>query len=152
MATCFLDTSALVKCYHEEPGTPEAIAIIEAPDSQLRISYLTLVEWHSAFVRKVRMGNLTSEAFQADRALFYADLLSRTFQIVPLEYAHHRRAIGLLLQHGQTHGLRTLDALQFAVALDFHRHTSLDASVCADANLCHIARLEGLSVINPEIG
>jgi hypothetical protein len=36
------------------------------------------------------------------------------------------------------------------VALDLSRLAPLDAFVCADANLCHLAHLEGLSVTNPE--
>ena len=45
--------------------------------------------------------------------------------------------------------LRTLDAIQLAVALHFHRSFPLDHFVCADRRLCDVARLEGLSVVQP---
>jgi hypothetical protein len=47
--------------------------------------------------------------------------------------------------------LRTLDALQLAVALDLSRQNSLNHFVVADHTLAEIADLEGLKVINPEI-
>lgn len=96
------------------------------------------------------MGHLTSEVFQDARALFYADLQLRAFQVIPLKDAHYHRAIDLLLQHGPTSGLRTLDALQLAVALDLRQRLPFDHFVCADVSFCHIARLEGISILNPE--
>jgi hypothetical protein len=45
--------------------------------------------------------------------------------------------------------LRTLDAIQLAVALHFHRPFPIDHFVCADQRLCDVATLEGLNVINP---
>ena len=56
-----------------------------------------------------------------------------------------------LKQHGNTFRLRTLDALQLAVALDVHRRESLDAVVAADNALCQVGAAEGLPVINPEV-
>jgi len=46
--------------------------------------------------------------------------------------------------------LRALDALQLAVALELWNQKLVDHFVAADAILCEIAALEGLSVINPE--
>jgi predicted nucleic acid-binding protein len=45
--------------------------------------------------------------------------------------------------------LRTLDALQLAVALALSHQGTLDHFVCADQRLCDTATEEGLSVINP---
>jgi hypothetical protein len=45
--------------------------------------------------------------------------------------------------------LRTLDALQLAIALHFDRSSPVDHFVCADQRLCDIATLEGLAVITP---
>jgi hypothetical protein len=47
--------------------------------------------------------------------------------------------------------LRTLDALQLAVALRTHRVSPIDHLVAADQRLCDVAVLEGLAVINPEL-
>ena len=46
--------------------------------------------------------------------------------------------------------LRTLDALQLAVALQLRNHNLIDNLVAADTIFCEIARLEGLTVVNPE--
>jgi hypothetical protein len=55
----------------------------------------------------------------------------------------------LLLQHGSTTRLRTLNALQLAVALDVHRRDApIDLFVAGDNALCEIAAAEGLSTGN----
>jgi len=59
-------------------------------------------------------------------------------------------AENLIIQYSDTMGLRTLDALQLAVALDGQRRVGLDAMVVADITLAEIARAEGIPVINPE--
>jgi len=62
---------------------------------------------------------------------------------------HYQQAEHLIRQYGLTQSLRTLDAIQLAVALDLHQRHGLDHFVCADGNLCAIAQAEGLAVINP---
>jgi hypothetical protein len=56
MARYFLDTSALLKHYHTEIGTPKVRAILPEPGAELLISRLALVEMLSAFATKVRTG------------------------------------------------------------------------------------------------
>lgn len=46
--------------------------------------------------------------------------------------------------------MRTLDAIQLAVALDLHSHGLRDVFVVADKILAEVAILEGLSIQNPE--
>jgi predicted nucleic acid-binding protein len=46
--------------------------------------------------------------------------------------------------------LRTLDALQLAVALDLSEQGFLDHFVAADKALAEVAAVEGLSVRDPE--
>jgi hypothetical protein len=45
--------------------------------------------------------------------------------------------------------LRTLDALQLAVALALAQRGMIDHFVCADQMLCEMAIAEGLTIINP---
>ena len=96
-----------------------------------------------------RMGALSRAEFDLLRSRFHADLRVRKFRIIPVQAPHFQRAADLLATHAPTQNLRTLDALQLAVALDLHRHSPLDAFVCADTALCDAAQQEGLSVVNP---
>lgn len=63
---------------------------------------------------------------------------------------HFKDAEHLIGKHSFTRRLRTLDALQLAVALDLASQTLLDHFVIADRALGEVAALEGLSVIDPE--
>jgi hypothetical protein len=56
----------------------------------------------------------------------------------------------LIGRHSFTRRLRTLDALQLAIALDLSSRNLLDHFVVADQALVEIAIVEGLAVINPE--
>ena len=46
--------------------------------------------------------------------------------------------------------LRTLDALQLAVAIDLQRKGAIDRVVSADKDLLAVAVAEGLGVLDPE--
>ena len=64
-----------------------------------------------------------------------------------VKYYH---AVRLLSSYALTQSLRTLDALQLAVALELSRRDAVEHVVCADVAFCDVARQENLSVINPE--
>jgi uncharacterized protein YacL len=48
-----------------------------------------------------------------------------------------------------SHGLRTLDAIQLAVAIELHRRGAAATLVASDHNLCKVAAIQGLGVLNP---
>jgi predicted nucleic acid-binding protein len=56
----------------------------------------------------------------------------------------------LLFKHGAVEALRTLDALQVAVALGLKRAGLVTVFVAADQKLCRVASFEGFEVTNPE--
>ena len=62
MAEYFFDTSALVKFYHAEEGTPRVAATFAEPGRKIRISALGFLETQSAFAMKVRVGALERSA------------------------------------------------------------------------------------------
>jgi len=66
------------------------------------------------------------------------------------DFLDYQDAERLLRQHGATRRLRTLDALQLAVALDLHKKSAIDRIVSADKDLLVVADLEGLRVFDPE--
>src|SRR3954452_10326606 len=77
MARYFLDTSALIKNYHVESGTPDVQRIMTEPGAELLISRLALVETLSGFAAKVRTGVFPVQEFQRLRGLFLADVKRR---------------------------------------------------------------------------
>src|SRR3954449_4713885 len=117
MARYFFDTSALVKYYHVEVGTPKVRAILAEPGAEQLIARLATVEILSGFASKVRTGLLAIPDFQRLRGLFLADVKRRLLKPVRVLNAHYQMAGDLIGSYGMTRQLRTLDALQWAVAL-----------------------------------
>ena len=150
MSRYFLDTSALAKHYHKERGTNHVEALLAAPRNELFLSHLSIVELQSVAARRVRIHEITSDDFAALRSRFFADLTDRTFRVIRLTSSHFEQAEKLLVEFGLTQNLRTLDALQLAVALDLKNNADLDYFVCADDPLSQAASSMGLPVINPE--
>jgi predicted nucleic acid-binding protein len=151
MAEHFYDTSAAVKHYRAELGTAKVDGLLADAASHHYLSTLAVVEAHSVFARLVRVGQITAADFSRLRGLLLSDIASGLWQVVQVTPADFQQAQQLLAQHAATRSLRTLDALQLGVALSLHALNPLDAFVCADANLCLFAAVEGLTVINPEV-
>lgn len=151
MARYFLDTSALIKQYHAEMGTPVVQRILAEPGAELLIARLATVEILSGFATKVRTGAILVPEFQRVRGLFLADIKRKLLRPIRVLNAHYQLAADLIATHGMTRQLRTLDAIQLAVTLRVHRVTPINHFVCADQRLCDVAMLEGLSVTNPEL-
>src|SRR5215510_12743171 len=111
----FLDTSAIAKLYHQEPGSDVVENLASSPTTRLWIAELTHVEFYSVCLRKVREGQLTEEKLQTVLDCFTDDIRNR-FQVVPLNRSMVEQAITLLLRYGKHESLRTLDAFQLAAA------------------------------------
>ena len=94
---------------------------------------------------------ITAAEFQMARGKFLADIAGGLWQAVPVMAADFDLAEQLLVRHGLVHDMRTLDAIQLAVALGLNASVPLAAFVCADNGLCRVAAAEGLPVINPEV-
>jgi len=150
MPRYFFDTSALVKHYHTELGSPKVDLILGESGSDYSIARLTLAEVTSVFAKKVRTGEIPEADFDRLCLRFYADVRNRTVTPVRILNAHFESASDLIARHGKTRQISTLDALQLAVALSIQQPASIDHLVCADQRLCDIALLEGLAVVNPE--
>jgi uncharacterized protein len=115
------------------------------------ISRLSVVELHSVFAKKVRIGELDPADFQKLTRRFRGDVAARRLRVIRLTAAHFQSAERLLRRTGLTKNLRTLDALQLAVAINLNEPASPIEFVCADQALCTLAIAEGLSVVNPEV-
>lgn len=146
--TYFLDTSALAKLYHHEPGSDLVEAWAADGTVLLWISDLARTELHSALIRKVREGEVTTEVLHEILEGFRIDLLHR-FHIVPLAAGIVEGAIDLLIEHGKRHPLRTLDALQLASAQAVGAEGL--TFVTADSKLITVASVVFSQVLNPEV-
>jgi predicted nucleic acid-binding protein len=144
----FLDSSALVKRYVIEPGTPWVRGLTRYRKSTyLYIALITAVEVTSAIARR---RGVTLSAAQASSLLsrFRKHLAGRCLpsQITP---ALVSEAVTL----ANRHRLRAYDAVQLAAALDVHRDWSANrlgafVFVSADRDL-NAATAEGLAVEDP---
>ena len=151
MPADFLDTSALAKHYHAEAGSIEVDRLWNDPARVLYVSRLSALEIVSVFAGKVRAGAISTADFETLRRRFSADL-TRVKRLVGtrLLVVHYQEAERLLHQHGPLRRLRTLDALQLAVAVDLHRKNAIQRVVSSDKDLLTVAAAEGLGVLNPE--
>ena len=143
----FLDTSAVAKLYHEEPGSDVVEHLASSLTTRLWIAELTHVEFHSICLRKVREGQLTEEKLRIVLDCFAEDVLNR-FHVVPLDVRMVEQAVTLLLRHGKHQSLRTLDAFQLAAAQAVMGGTI--HFVTADRKLVAVAKNVFPQVINPE--
>ena len=150
MAGHFFDSSALVKLYHPEAGTPAVDQIVNSAGNLVRISRLTVVELTSAFAIKVRTQSINREDADLFLRQFRGDVATGKLEIFSVAESEFAMAELLVGRYAFDLRLRALDALQLAVALELRNQELVDHFVAADTALCEVARLEGFSVINPE--
>jgi predicted nucleic acid-binding protein len=123
--------------------------LAQVPDNRLIISQLSVIELQSVFATKVRTGVIDQASLDQLRGLFFADLASGRFKVVLISGRYFRSADRLIRTHAVSRSLRTLDALQLAVALELHRRGVATAVAASDKNLCEVAAVEGLQVVDP---
>jgi len=147
----FVNTSALAKVYHQEGGADFMRRIISDPASRSFVSHLTIVEMESVLSIKARTGEIDERQVETARRCLRADLSQQRFLVaLPIQPRHFHAARVLLVKYGPTEGLRTLDALQVAIALDLKEAGQVSVLVAADQRLCRVATLAGCPAINPE--
>ena len=150
MPGSFVDTSALAKHYHVEPGSAQVDRLWADFDRTLFISRVGVVEVVSVFAGKVRGGVLSPSAFVVLRKRFLSDVGQGRPKLVRMLVQHFKDAERLIREHGLARRLRTLDALQLAVALDLQTRGMADLLVASDQHRLGAARTEGISVFDPE--
>ena len=154
MANYFYDASALVKRYHTELGSKKINQFFEY-ESRHFIAELTVIEIHAAFSKKRLMNEIgTDEELQRVRAQFSNDIKNQKIAVVRVYSKHYREAERLVRKYGTNPAIgiiRSLDALQLAIALDFSNRIEIDCFLSADRRQCNVAKKEGLNVLNPEL-
>ncbi len=111
----FLDTSSLIKLYHEETGTAETDIIFkDFLITRVFLSEITKIEFNSAIWKKVRTEELyIPEAVEIIDS-FISDYPKYSFVKIDSELITHSRE--LISKYGMK-GLRTLDSIQLASIL-----------------------------------
>ncbi len=108
----FLDTSALVKFYHEEEGTASLTTLILNCRDDIFISELSKLEIISSFCRRFRNKEIDQASYQEAVEAFRDDL--QRYELVPLTDLVLQKAELIMLDLAPATGLRTLDALHLA--------------------------------------
>ena len=146
MPAHFFDSSAYAKHYVAEPGTPAVDALLAGPGPHL-IAQLGRVELPSTFAKKVRVGEATPAGFTGNVLRFRRDVAAGLVQVVRMTRRDDLRAVRLIAAVGLRQNLRTLDALQLAVALRLRpAHPGL-TFVSADQALLAVAAGHGLATV-----
>ena len=124
--------------------------MFDEADRQIIISRLAGVEFHSALALKTRTGHLNREVSAALRIRFLNDVASGAISLVEVSEFHYPEAERLIIRYGDRQGLRTLDALQLAVASELRLRVGVEIVVASDKVFCEVAALGGFAVLNPE--
>jgi len=145
----FLDTNALVKLYHTEAGSVNLQKFIENNSDWLilTITDLSKIEFHSTFMRRVRIGDITKEKAYKVFNFFNDDLIQ--FNLIDIDNSIKNFAIQLLDFTTINYSLRTLDALQLASAILSNNIITIDYFVSSDKKLNNVVK-EYFKVFNPE--
>ncbi|MGH2486731.1 MAG: type II toxin-antitoxin system VapC family toxin [Ktedonobacterales bacterium] len=161
MPSYFLDSSAIVKRYHHEAGSPWVQSVC-APrqHNTLFIAEIARVEVIAALRRVQRQPNMHSSFVEAMVNAFARHLAQSdpgrampAYHLVPALTSVLELA-GNLCNHYwdlRPHPLRSLDAIQLASALAVAATLPEELIVItSDLRLAAIAQAEGLRVVNPE--
>ena len=138
----FLDTSAIIKLYHNEEGTVNLVKFLKQSNSQnliLTISELAEIEFRSAFLKRVRTKEIKINIVKEVFSDFDKDL--NFINVVEIDRTIKEKAIELLNEHAIVNSLKTLDSLQLASAIIFNQNLSFDYFIASDQKLLEIARL-----------
>jgi predicted nucleic acid-binding protein len=137
----FIDTSSLIKLYHNEIGTDILDKIFDDyVVDEIFLSDIAKVEFTSAIWKKVRTKDLTPDEATGIIDSFYDDYDKYTFIDVDSELLLIAR--DLVVKYGLK-GLRTLDSFQLATIIKVK--TRLSFAVTADNLLKSLIELEGIN-------
>jgi predicted nucleic acid-binding protein len=111
----YIDTSALVKLYVEEPDSEACEATVAG--MTLVSSRLLHCEFRSALLGKISLGNISSDSGAKVWELFESDVATANIRLIPLDDLLLRDASEILGELHPKVRLRTLDAVHLATYL-----------------------------------
>lgn len=145
----FLDSSALVKLYHDEQGSTRVDALFRQAESTFCVSRLAIGETLSAVYARAREGTLDRSRLALAIRRVKSDVESGRFIIVKVTEPRLTEAEDLIQRHGMSARLRAMDAIHLACAISYRKWEPVDRFVSADRDLCEVARLEGFDILDP---
>lgn len=138
----FLDTSALVKRYIDEPGSKAVEGMFDGGD--VAASILAYAETLAALTRRKKAGDLSARALNSCLAAFETDWKRMT--VMPMG-PHLLQAIKRVIGR---YGLRGADAVHLASAIFLFQSTGVEGTfVASDDELLSAAKRESIPVRNP---
>lgn len=148
MALYFLDTSALVKLYVQEPGTDQLLPLInDRPENRFAVLAISAVEIRSAIRRRQRAGDIDTEVAGAILQNVQSHMETRF-----VRQAVNESVIDAALEMIDRYTLRAYDAVQLAGCLVLCAITAEAFTfVCSDHRLLEAARSEQLRVLDPAL-
>lgn len=138
----YLDTSALIKLYVDEPGRKAITAAAHAADV-VGTSVLAFVEAHAALARRRRDHALTSGVHRRARRVFRRDWPRY------LRFEVDEALVAGAARLAERLSLRAFDAVHLASALVMREQLGDTVFACWDQGLARAAREAGLSVLPP---
>ncbi len=150
MKLYFFDSSAIVKRYVHEVGSPRIHTITDPKAGNiLFVSRITRVEVLSALARIQREGRVDPTNIAVTLKLFEYDWMNH-YQIIELDHEITERAGQLVQQYP----LRAYDSVQLASALSLQSFFAridpqLYTFICADDRLLSVAQSEEMFTDNP---
>jgi predicted nucleic acid-binding protein len=146
LALYFLDTSALVKLYVQEPGTDRLLHLVTTPsDNRFAVLSLSAVEARSAIRRRQRAGDIDPDA-----ANLILDSLQKHMESKFVHQVVNSTVVQIALEMVDRYPLRAYDAVQLAGCLVLSAIEGPDlAFVCSDRQLLDAANSEKIAVLDP---
>lgn len=146
MALYFLDTSALVKLYVEEPGTARLLPLVgNRPENRFAVLSISVVEMRSAIRRRQRAGDIDPETAAA-----ILDSLQKHIDGRFIRQSVNDAVVDGALEIIDRYALRAYDAIQLAGCLVLSTIGSEALTfVCSDRRLLEAARSEELKTLDP---
>ena len=137
----YLDTSALVKLFLDEPDTKVITDLLQGA-SAVFTHMITYAESRAALAKAVRMQRITDETHLAYKAALEG--YWENIDVISLNMAHIKQAGQL----AETHGLRGYDSVHLAAAELLFEQSPAFTFACFDQHLNKAARAMGMQVLS----
>ncbi len=151
----YFDTSALVKRYARENGTPLInFLFAQVPLERLMCSMISVGEIFSVLVRKKNDNRITVPMFQQAIVDYRVEVVSliSPFVVTSVDDNLILDSIDLI----EIHNINSNDALVLRSALDTNADLSVSQDnivfIASDERIIRAAKDENLAVFNPEVG